>query len=133
MERDIQDTQLNGSLFQVCVPGLHISLGVFKKLFDELENQCFALDKKIQMMLAGDSEENDEKIHSAFRADQLQTRKAQQFHEKANSLQELLNLLSLHANVNIMPAYFTLLQEEIDKLLGNAKEEVTIIYLCFPV
>ena len=32
-----------------------------------------------------------------------------------------------------MPAYFTLLQEEIDKLLGNAKEEVTIIYLCFPV
>ena len=84
-------------------------------------------------MLAGDSEENDEKIHSAFRADQLQTRKAQQFHEKANSLQELLNLLSLHANVNIMPAYFTLLQEEIDKLLGNAKEEVTIIYLCFPV
>ena len=33
----------------------------------------------------------------------------------------------------IMPAYFTLLQEEIDKLLGNAKEEVTITYLCFPV
>ena len=32
-----------------------------------------------------------------------------------------------------MPAYFTLLQEEIDKLLGNAKEEVKIIYWCFPV
>ena len=32
-----------------------------------------------------------------------------------------------------MPAYFTLLQEEIDKLLQNAKEEVTIIYLCFSV
>ena len=32
-----------------------------------------------------------------------------------------------------MPAYFTLLLEEIDKLLGNAKEEVTIMYLCFPV
>jgi len=55
------------------------------------------------------------------------------FHEKANSLQELLNLQSLHANVHIMPAYFTLLQEEIDKLLGNAKEEIAIIYLCFPV
>ena len=83
------------------------------------------------MMLAGDSEENDEKIQ-AFRAAQLHTRQAQKFHEKANSLQELLNLQSLHANVHIMPAYFTLLQEEIDKLLGNAKE-VTIIYLCFPV
>ena len=132
MKRDLQDTKLNGSLFQVCVPRLHISLGVFKKLFDELENQCFELDKKIQMVQAGDSEENDEKIQ-AFRAAQLHTRQAQQFNEKANYLQELLNLQSLHANVNIMPAYFTLLQEEIDKLLGNAKEEVTIIYLCFPV
>ena len=107
-------------------------MGVFKKLFDELENQCFELDKKIQMVLAGDSEENDEKIQ-AFRAAQLHTRQAQQFNEKANYLQELLNLQSLHANVNIMPAYFTLLQEEIDKLLGNAKEEVKIIYWCFPV
>ena len=88
--------------------------------------------KKIQMMLAGDSEENDEKIQ-AFRAAQLHTRQAQKFHEKANSLEELLNLQSLHANVHIMLAYFTLLQEEIHKLLGNAKEEVAIIYLCFPV
>ena len=40
---------------------------------------------------------------------------------------------SLHANVNIMPAHFTLLQEEIEKLLGNAKEVVSITYLCFPV
>ena len=82
-------------------------------------------------MLAGDSEENDEKIQ-AFRAAQLHTRQAQKFHEKANSLQELLNLQSLHANVHIMPAYFTLLQE-IHKLLGNAKEEVAMIHLCFPV
>ena len=83
------------------------------------------------MVLAGDSEEN-EKIQ-ALRAAQLHTRQAQQFNEKANYLQELLNLQSLHANVDIMPAYFTLLQEEIDKLLGNAKEEVKIIYWCFPV
>ena len=122
----------NGSLFQVCVPGLQNSLGVFKKPFDELENQCFELGKKIQMVLAGDSEENDDEIQ-VFRAAQLHTRQAQQFNEKANYLQALLNLASLHANVNIMPAYFTLLQKEINKLFGNAKEEVTIIYLCFPV
>ena len=90
------------------------------------------LDFTIAWVLAGDREENDEKIQ-AFRAAQLHTRQAQKFHEKANSLEELLNLQSLHANVHIMPAYFTLLQEEIDKLLGNAEEEVTIIYLCFPV
>ena len=74
--------------------------------------------------------ENDEKI-PAFRAAQLHTRQAQQFNEKAKDA--LLNLASLHANVNIMTAFFTLLQEEINKLFGNAKEEVTIIYLCFPV
>ena len=90
------------------------------------------LDFTLAWVVAGDREENNEKIQ-AFRAAQLHTRQAQQFHEKANSLQEMLNLQSLHANINIMPAYFTLLQEEIDKLLGNAKEEVTIIYLCFPV
>ena len=102
------------------------------KIKRNLVGRRLSLDKKIQIMLAGDSEENDEKIQ-AFRAAQLHTRQAQQVHEKANSLQELLNLQSLHANVHIMPAYFTLLQEEIDKPLGNAKEEVTIIYLCFPV
>ena len=90
------------------------------------------MDFTLAWVVAGDREENSEKIQ-AFRATQLHNRQAQQFHEKANSLQEMLNLQSLHANVNIMPAYFTLLQEEIDKLLGNAKEEVTIIYLCFPV
>ena len=81
---------------------------MFKKLFDELENRCFELNKKIQMVLAGDSEENDEKTE-AFRVAQQHTRQAQQFNEKANYLQELLNLQSLHANVNIVPAYFTLL------------------------
>ena len=89
------------------------------------------MDFTVAWVLAGDREENDEKIQ-AFRAAQLHTRQAQQFHEKANSLQEMLNLQSLHANVYIMPAYSTLLQE-IDKLLGNALEEVTIIYLFFPV
>ena len=89
------------------------------------------MDFTIAWVLAGDREENDEKIQ-AFRAAQLHTRQAQQFHEKANSLQEMLNLQSLHANLYIMPAYSTLLQE-IDKLLGNALEEVTIIYLFFPV
>lgn len=45
--------------------------------------------------------------------------------------QELLNLQSLHSSVNIMPAYFTLKQEEIDKLLRNAKEEITLSQFVF--
>lgn len=98
-------------------------MGVFKKLFDELENQCFQLDKKIQMELATYSDENDEKI-LALRAAQQHSRQARELHEKANSLQELLNLQSLHSDVNIMPAYFTTMQGEIDNLLENANQQV---------
>jgi len=42
---------------QVCVPGLHISLSVFKKHFDGLEGQFFELDKNIQLHLAVDNEQ----------------------------------------------------------------------------
>ena len=75
------------------------------------------------MELAADSEENDEKI-VALRAAQQHSRQAREFHEKANSLQELLNLQSLHSDVNIMPAFFTTMQGEIDRLLENARQEV---------
>ena len=110
------------------MPGLHISLGVFKKLFDELENQCAELDKRIQMELAADSDRNDEKI-LALRAAHQHYCQAQQLHEKANSLQVLLNLQSLHSDVTIMPAFFTSMQNEIDRLLKDAKEEVTKQYI----
>ena len=113
---------------QVCVPGLHISLGVFKKIFDELENQCFELDKKVQLQLAVDSEQLpetvvDEKI-LALRAAQEHRNQARQFHEKATSLQELLDLQNLHSRVTIMPACITMLQDEIDELLEKANQEV---------
>ena len=113
---------------QVCVPGLHISLGVFKKLFEELENQCFQLDKKIQLQLAVDSELLPETVLDekmlALRTAQQHRRQARQFHEKANSLQELLNLQTLHSQVTIMPAYITALRNEIEKLLENTNQEV---------
>ena len=113
---------------QICVPGLHISLGVFKKLFEELENQCFELDKTIQLQLAVDSESLPETVLDekmpALRTAQQHRSQASQFHEKANSLQELLNLQTLHSQVTIMPAYITALQNEIEKLLENANQEV---------
>ena len=115
---------------QVCVPGLHISLGVFKKLFDELENQCFELDKQIQLQLAVESEQlpetdMNEKM-KALRAAQQHRSQARHLHEKANTLQELLNSQCLHSNVTIMPAYTTAMQNEIEKLLEDANLEVTV-------
>lgn len=68
--------------------------------------------------------DSDEKI-LALRAAQQHCNQARQFREKANSLQELLNLQSLHSQVTIMPAYITSLQNEIDRRLHeNANQEV---------
>ena len=99
-------------------------MGVLKKLFDELDNQCADLDKRIKMELAADSDQNDERI-LALRAAHQHSSQAQQWYEKANSLQELLNLQSLHSDVTIMPAFLMSMQNEIDRLLKDAKEEVT--------
>lgn len=60
----------------------------------------------------------------ALRAAQQHRNQAKQLHENANSLQELLNLQSLHFDVTIIPAYITTMQTEIARLLDNAKQEV---------
>lgn len=103
-------------------------LGIFKKLFDKLEEQCFELDKMIHMKLVVQSgqlsEENSSEKILALRAAQQHHNQAKQFHKNANTLHELLNLQSLHSDVVIMRAYITAMQTEIAKLLDNAKQEV---------
>lgn len=103
-------------------------LGIFKKLFDKLEEQCFELDKMIHMKLVVQSgqlsEENSSEKILALRAAQQHRNQAKQFHKNANTLHELLNLQSLHSDVVIMRAYITAMQTEIAKLLDNAKQEV---------
>ena len=42
--------------FQVALPGLHISLGVFHKFFKMLEDECSVLDIKIAEKLAENKE-----------------------------------------------------------------------------
>ena len=108
----------------MCVPGLHINLGTF----DELEEQCFGLDKKINMKLAVQSgqlsEENSSEKILALRAAQQHRHQAKQFNKNATKLQTLPNLQSLHSDVIIMPAYITAMQTEIAKLIEYAKQEV---------
>ena len=79
------------------------------------------------MELAADSDNNDERI-LVLRAAHQHSSQPQHLHEKANSLRELLNLQSLHSDVAIMPAFFTSMQSEIDRLLKGAKNEVTKQY-----
>ena len=70
------------------------------------------------------SEENSSEKILALRAAQQHHNQAKQFHENSNTLQELLDLQSLHSDVVIMPAYITAMQTEIAKLLDSAKQEV---------
>ena len=42
---------------KICIPGLHISLGVFLKFYELLLDECAELDEKIAYKLAEDSSE----------------------------------------------------------------------------
>ncbi|KAL9977597.1 hypothetical protein ACROYT_G015019 [Oculina patagonica] len=122
------DKLLDIELDKVCVPGLHISLGVFKKLH-ELENQCFELHKKVHLQLAVGIEQLEETAVNEkmqnLRAAQQHQSQVSELEEKANSLQEILNLQHLHSNIiTLAPAYIETLQKEIEKLNENAKQEV---------
>ena len=44
---------------QICIPGLHISLGLFLKFFDMLVGECDELDTKIAWKLAESSSQLD--------------------------------------------------------------------------
>ena len=120
---------------QVCVPRLHISLGVYKKRFEEPEDQCFGLDKTIQLQLAVDSEPLQEPLLDgkmlALRTAQQHCSQVRQFHEKANSLQEVLNLQTLQSQVTMMPAYITTLQNEIETSLKMQTRRYKSLFVFF--
>lgn len=97
-----------------------------------MEDQCSEFDKRIQLQQAVDSEQVNDKI-LALRAAQKHKSQARELHEKANSLQEFLNLQTLHANVIIMPAYINTLQTEIQQLQENAHKEVTSIIIIITI
>ena len=52
--------------FQVALPGLHISLGVFHKFFKMLEDECSVLDIKIAEKLAEKEERTGNENFQSF-------------------------------------------------------------------
>ena len=46
--------------FQVVVPSLHLGLGIYKKLFDNLEGECHDLDNIIYKAMVMDADDNPE-------------------------------------------------------------------------
>ena len=58
----IDDIFFNIPLDHVCIPGLHVTLGVYLKLLHEFESFCKDMDLQIVHVLALDNEEH-ENIH----------------------------------------------------------------------
>lgn len=83
-------------LLQVCIPGLHISLGIFDRLWDLLENACTELD----LTLAKDREGMEGNTYECYcqalrEAERLKEKlKVEQQHSRV--LSELITYLALH-------------------------------------
>ena len=102
-------------------------MGVFKKLFDDLEDQCFELDKKIHLQLAVESgqlaeEECNDKLLALRTASQHKIR-ARELRENAKALQEMLTMHSQETLVLNISA----LQNEVARMQNQAQEDVILM------
>ena len=106
---------------QVILPSLHISLGVFKKLFDLFESECHRLDEHL-FKLRAETEDDDEMTSTNNFDEQVTTsiKKrnsiAQQLRDKKSRLDELEEDLPLfvlqHTEMQQVNAEFHLLAKE---------------------
>ncbi|XP_038063028.1 uncharacterized protein LOC119733716 [Patiria miniata] len=64
----IREPLMSVPLSQVCIPGLHISLGLFMKHFNSFENNCHRLDMEVSTTLsAQDIKDHDDSFTSSYK------------------------------------------------------------------
>ena len=115
---------------QVCPPGLHISLGIFQKIFDSLEKACHQLDIKI----AANAEAQipttaSAKYRSYFEANNEIYRKEEEAtqHDKvAATLQQLLTWRHLSCNESTYPV----LERMKEQTIQSQKAAVKLVSIC---
>ena len=103
---------------QVILPTLHISLGVFKKLFDLLEKECHSMDVELLHLRvrtedsAGRTNFDDQVVAERERQDNVK----QILEEKRNDLERAEEELPLHVLQNT--------REEMDEAFRDVAEIV---------
>ena len=115
----------------MCIPGLHISLGVFKKFYDHLENNCVELDKKIRLQLANDMTYNgsDDSI-TLLKEAMSREAKAEELREEVQTLQERVTLLAMHTDTDMSKDTSAKeLIENISRITKLADKEVRAMYI----
>ena len=120
---------------QICIPGLHISLGLFLKFFDMLVGECDELDTKIAWKLAESSSQLDgmgdltEHI-TLLRQAAEHSKAAQDYDAQAQSTDEyVVDLLTVPSNVIVFSEgnenpLITSLLNSVKELKEKAENEV---------
>ena len=120
---------------QICIPGLHISLGLFLKFFDMLVGECDELDTKIAWKLAESSSQLDgmgdlnEHI-TLLRQAAEHSKAAQDYDAQAQSTEEYaVHLLTVASNVIVFDEgnenpLITSLLNSVKELKEKAENEV---------
>ena len=82
---------------QVCLPGLHISLGVYDRLWELLEGACTGLDLLLaeHMQEGGIGNSYDRFVAALRKREQLQSSLATE-EQRATTMEQLATFFSLH-------------------------------------
>ncbi len=92
------------TLLQVCIPGLHISLGIFYRLYELLEAAAHELDLLIAITLSRDPSQQHPLPHTF--------QEYVEFHRRATAVAEEANELFDHADFCDSLAHWSVLESE---------------------
>ena len=84
------------TLTQVCIPGLHLSLGIFSRLFELLEEECHSLDLQLAHSTSSDNSESSFTKYSAALAELCRREKELQSHKQhTEAVEQIITYLAL--------------------------------------
>lgn len=123
---------------QICVPGLHVSLGLFLKFFDMLVGESDELDTKIAWKLAESSSQLDgmgdlNEHVTLLRQAAEHSKAAQDYDAQAQSTEDyVVHLLTVASNVIVFDEgnenpLITLLLNSVKELKEKAENEVCFL------
>ena len=119
-------------VLQICFPGLHLTLGIFNRLFDLLEEACQELDMKLctQASQAVGGTSYNKHVAALRQLKQLQEQHTELTNE-TNALKQLMTYLLLIQEASGIPVTVQQVSQEYLLTEQQLKNKV-LLYLFFP-
>lgn len=105
----------------MCPPGLHITLGIFFRLFTLLENACHELD--VAALLQGAGSEAYQQYVTAFRRDVELEEKCDKVRTEIHTLDQLVTFFMVTASILVTPSYASNLGQ-LQSAMSDKKDEL---------